>query len=284
MTMKKKIMILLIFQNICYLLFSQQFSTKLYLQGINGGKDTLEVGYDPTATRGIDAIFGETNYLSSISNSKFQAFIVDPSILNQTPFLLKKQILNTYSGWVENGALGIIVPYDSLPIAVSWDKSLFENTERDYSLITDWTMGGWFDAGTSTFKSYLKDVSSVQIPKTVSNYTYNDGVQQHLMYIFYLAFAKEENILSGFKTTKINSNLQIYPNPASDFILINNKSIENIKQIKVFTLDGLIIEIVNGSQTKINCSNWANGLYIIKFEFEFESNKKMSYSKIQIKK
>jgi len=278
--MKKIIITLLFLQNICYLLFSQQFSTKLYFQGINSGKDTLEVGYDPTATRGIDAAFGEVNYLNSISSNKFQAFIVDPSIINQSSFLLKKQILNIYSGWVENSALGIIVPFDSLPVTVSWDKSLFENTERDYSLITDWTMGSWFDAGSSTFKSYLKDVSSVQVPKTVSNYTYDDGVRQHPMYIFYLAFAKLENILSCYKTIQSNNDLHIYPNPASDIISIDNKSIENIKQIKVLTLDGQIIESIKGSYTKINCRNWANGLYIV----EFELNNKTIYSKIQIKR
>lgn len=278
--MKKIIILSLILQSLCCYLSSQQFSTKLYLQGINNGKDTLEVGYDPNATKGIDVNFGEINYSNPFTHNKFSAFIVDPSIIHQSSFFLKKQILNTYSGWVESNALGIIVPYDSLPVTVSWEKSLFENTERDYSLITDWTMGGWFDAGSYTFKSYLKDVSSVQIPKTVSNYIYDDGVQQHSMYIFYLAFAKEENFISGFNSTKSNSNLQIYPNPASDFILINNKTIDNIKQIKVLTLNGGIIEIVNGSQTKIDCSKWANGLYII----EFELNKKLVYSKIQIKK
>ena len=278
--MKKIIILSLILQSLCCYLSSQQFSTKLYLQGINNGKDTLEVGYDPNATKGIDVNFGEISYSTPLAYNKFSAFIVDPSIINQSSFFLKKQILNTYSGWVESNALGIIVPYDSLPVTVSWEKSLFENTERDYSLITDWTMGGWFDAGSSTFKSYLKDASSVQIPKTVSNYIYDDGVQQHSMYIFYLAFAKEENIISGNKGILSNSSLSIYPNPTSFFINVENKSNEDIKQIKVFTLEGQIVECTDGSKAKIDCSKWTNGLYIIGIEL----NDKTIYSKIQIKK
>ena len=279
--MNKRIIILITFQNLCFLLFSQQFSTRIYLQGISSGKDTLEVGYDPTATRGIDSAFGEINHSKPVVNNKFSAFIVDPSIIHQTSFFLKKQILNTYTGWVEGGALGIIVPYDSLPVTVSWDKSLFENAERDYSLITDWTMGGWFDVGTSTFKNYLKDISSIQVPKTLSNYIYDDGIQQHPMYIFYLAFAKKENIIAGFEGFLSKSNITIYPNPASHYIYIENIDTDDIKHIKVFTLDGQLVECINGShEAKIDCSSWINGLYII----GIESNKKTTYSKIQIKK
>lgn len=278
--MKKKIILLLIIQNLCYLLFSQQFSTKIFLQKIGSGKDTLEVGYDPTATRGVDTFFGEINNSSPITTNKFSTFIVDPSIINQSTFFLKKQILNTYSGWVENGALGIIVPFDSLPILVSWDKSLFNNAERDYSLITDWTMGGWFDAGSSTFKYYLKDTSSVQIPKTASNYMYDDGTQQQPMYIFYIAFAKAENLITENKNIQSNNNLRIYPNPASHYISVENKSNEKIKLIKVLTLDGQIVETLNGLTSKINCTNWSNGIYII----GIESSEKTTYFKIQIKK
>ncbi len=262
--MNKKIILSIIFYNLCFLLFSQQFSTKIYLQGMSSGKDTLEVGYDPNATRGIDASFGEINYLNSASNNKFNAFIVDPSIIHQSSFFLKKQILNTYTGWIENGALGIIVPYDSLPVTVSWDKSLFANPERDYSLITDWTMGAWFDAGSSTFKSYLKDISSVQIPKTVSNYSYNDGVQQHSMYIFYLAFAKIDNIIASNKTSSYKSEINIYPNQSTGFIIINNKSISNITQVDIFTLNGQLVETYNHTVEKVDCSNWSKGIYMFK--------------------
>ena len=54
-------------------------------------RDTLEVGYDPTATRGVDTFFGEINHSSPITTNKFSTFIVDPSIINQNIFFLKKQ-------------------------------------------------------------------------------------------------------------------------------------------------------------------------------------------------
>jgi hypothetical protein len=162
-----KVFITLILQIICSLIFAQQFATSIYLQSFKNGKDTLEIGYGPNATRGVDVTYGEMNLIGSNLSNKFRAFIVDPSIIHQSTFLLKKQIVNTYAGWVENATLGIIVPFDSLPVTVSWNKSLFDNPERNFSLITDWTMGGWFDSGTHTFKANLKEVESVQISKTV---------------------------------------------------------------------------------------------------------------------
>lgn len=275
-----KVFTTLILQTICSLIFAHQFATNIYLQSFKNGKDTLEIGYDPNATRGVDVTYGEINLIGSNLSNKFRAFIVDPSIIQQSTFLLKKQIINTYTGWVENAALGIIVPFDSLPVTVSWNKSLFDNPERNFSLITDWTMGGWFDAGTYTFKANLKDVESVQIPKTVSNYMLTNGGQSQAMYIFYIAFAKQENIIMANRNVNYEGNIGIYPNPASEFINFTNIADKAINRINVFNTKGQLVESVIGSAAKINCSSWSNGLYFI----QFEQNATSTYSKILIKK
>ena len=57
----------LIMLQVCGTLLAQEFSTKLYFESYQGEKDTLEIGYDPSATHGIDSDFGEINYGTPIS-------------------------------------------------------------------------------------------------------------------------------------------------------------------------------------------------------------------------
>lgn len=274
--MKTRLIVLSICFSQCFL-YAQEFSTKFYLTDRNGQKDTLEVGYDANATRGVDVGYNEINFINPLNTNVFESFIIDPSLHNTNNFFLKKQILNKDSMW---GALGIIVPFDSLPIKVTWNKSQFNNAERDCSFITDWTYGGWFDAGNCSFLENLKDTSNIQINKTFSNYTYNDGIRQYPFYIFYLTFADKEDIRMGVNNIQRNPDIQIYPNPASNFIFINNKSNESIKRITIFSLNGKFVEYNDESQLKINCSKWPTGLYMLKMEF----NTKTTDSKIQIKR
>lgn len=279
--MEKKIFVTTILWNLYLIVLSQHFSTKLHIRSVNNSIDSIEIGYDADATKGVDTAFGEVDYFSPLQSNMFRAYIVNPSTeINNNTYYLRKQIMNIYSGWVENGAMGIVIPFDSLPATISWDKSLFENPERNYSLITDWTYGGWFDAGSSTFKTYMKDVSSVQLQKTASNYTYYDDNQEYKLYVFYLAFASKDNISTGFKDAPRDSDIQVYTNSSCDFILIKNKLNKLIKRLKFYTSEGKFIGIENETCTNIDCSSWPTGTYIVFVEL---SNETISY-KIQIKR
>lgn len=62
------------------------------------------------------------------------------------------------------------------------------------------------------------------------------------------------------------NNLNIYPNPARDIININSS--ETIKKVSVYNTLGVLIETmnINATNCKLNCSRYAEGLYIIKLE------------------
>ena len=55
---------LALFSLIWHLSFAQSFSFELYFEDANGAKDTLEFGYDPSATDSIDPIFQEINIIA----------------------------------------------------------------------------------------------------------------------------------------------------------------------------------------------------------------------------
>lgn len=258
-----------------FLLNAQDFSTKFYLKDKQGGRDTLELGYSGAATFGLDTQFGELSYDSPVDLSKFCASIIANGsnkelvqiIQNRELTLFsKKQIVPNRQGvYVEQNAVGIMVPFDSLPITISWDKSLFENDERDFSLITDWTIGAWFDAGNCTVKSYLKDVSSVQIPKTTSNYTYDNGVTQHAMYIFYIAFANEENVKVDVKNIQ-QPEASILVNQKNGVINIDNRSNEQIVSSEIVSVTGRKIEYDRINSQCFDISNQPDGIYIVRIE------------------
>ncbi len=225
---------------------AQQFSTKLYLENVNHEKDTLEVGYDQKGTFGVDEEFGEIEQKDVIPSNKFQAFIVNIkrpteydniNEYNKKDIFFKKQIVGINKGWRVNGAFGVIVPFDILPITVSWDKSLFQNSERDYSVITDFHPGCWFDCTdeSTSFLEQMKEISSVTIPERTirPRVYYDDGTTKHPMYIFYI-------------------------------INIEKKPNDNIEFIEVFTLDGRSMKKINKPTTKIDCKDWKEGLYILK--------------------
>lgn len=74
-------------------------------------------------------------------------------------------------------------------------------------------------------------------------------------------------ILSGIEETDIILSLSAYPNPTSDFVILNikNLNIQNMSYI-VFDGNGKLIEKqkINSSQTLIDMANLANAVYFLK--------------------
>jgi hypothetical protein len=284
--MKKILISFFISQCFIFALYSQQFTTKLFLQNAKGEKDTLEVGYDPNATEGVDVAFGEKTYTSPIDTTHFKAFIV--SRTHGVSSFLKKQIIGTYVGWVESNAISIVFPYESSPVDISWDNTSFNNPERDYSLITDWPLGGWFDASGNWIPKLInmKDSSTVQFnsggtPSELASmkqlgYVYSENGNQIPLRTVYLAFASKDNFF--LDVNEINSDLLVktYPNPVVTKLNIQKSEQLNIKSITITSLDGKIIKKYIGSVSEIDCSNMSRGLYLLAIEL----NTKTLYKKI----
>jgi len=254
----------------------------LYLTDKNGQKDTLEVGYDPNATNEVDAAFGEINYSSPINSDKFQAFIIGQCWLCnnflQNPYYLRKQIMKPSSYYISEGAIPIVFPYESLPVTISWDKSVFVNVDRDCSIVTDWQPSRWFDVSGDwgITLAHMNVDSSIQFSEVNSstvletmkasgfNYT-NNGTQYPLRTI-YMAFSNRN--INAIGEIKSDNQIQIYPGMVKNQLKIKNTSSQFIKTIRIQSLDGKFIRILNGSDKEIDCSNYIKGVYFIDFEFD----------------
>lgn len=270
--MKTKIIILFMYIS-GILLYAQDFSTKFYLTNKHGAKDSLELGYSSTATFGLDPQYGEVGYSIPVNSNKFGASIIINGSNEMLSQLIHNNEINSFSKkqivpfqqtvWIEQNAIGIMIPVDSMPITISWDKSRFDDTQRNYSLITDWTLGGWFDAGGASFLKNLKDTNSIQVKDRIANYFFSDGTNQYPMYIFYIAFGNSSNIKTDIKS--------VSKSQLTDFAIIKNGFIEikqdlniSIKQVSIYnTLGELVFQKSSNQISQINISNYKKGMYIL---------------------
>lgn len=263
---------------ICFggsLLYAQDFSAKFYLTDKHGTKDSLELGYSNSATFGIDSQFGEVGYSTPVNTNRFGASIIINEnnkalweIINyhEITTFSKKQIVPFHqTAWIEQNAIGIMVPVDSLPITISWDNSQFIDVQRDYSLITDWPVGGWFDAGDGSvsFLKYLKDNSSVLVDDKTVNYIYTDGTNEYPMSVFYIAFGNSDNIKTALKSV---NEVQM-----ADFLVMRDGLVEfkdnisiNVKSASVYNVLGELVYNKSINQTsKINIGEYPKGVYVL---------------------
>ncbi|MBW7674000.1 T9SS type A sorting domain-containing protein [Chryseobacterium chendengshani] len=88
-------------------------------------------------------------------------------------------------------------------------------------------------------------------------------------------YLRTQNVLGIVETENINSDIQIFPNPVSDVLLIKTK--DKIKETKVYSIDGKLL--ISGDTNEIHVENLPLGNYIL----EVISNKNI-YNKKFIKK
>ena len=280
--MKTNIIILIL--SFCgALLYAQDFSTKFYLTDKHGAKDTLEIGYSSNATFGLDSQYGEVGYSTPVNINRFGASIIISDSTENLYEIIRSQEITAFSkkqiipfqqsAWIEQNAIGIMIPANSLPVTVSWDKSQFSDTQRNYSFITDWRVGGWFDAGGASFKENLKDTESIQINDSIRNYVYldglyiySDGTNEYPMYLFYVAFANYETIMNGVEDVKADKPIVIYPSITNNYVYVKNRTANRILKTKILSLSGKLIETIEDNSTIIDLSNYPIGIYLLSIE------------------
>jgi hypothetical protein len=118
-----------------------------------------------------------------------------------------------------------------------------------------------------TNTTYMQSDTTFTVP---SSGTYYLGFQCNSAANEYNLYLDDINItdVTGIKENSYSANVNVYPNPAKN--VLNISSTENISNVKMMNVFGQIIfsNNVNGNNTVINTSDYAEGVYYIQMQTE----------------
>lgn len=82
----------------------------------------------------------------------------------------------------------------------------------------------------------------------------------------------EKFSLTASNISDINENIQLFPNPGHDFVVIENNDQQPIISIDIMDMSGQILEKLspekNQSSYRVNISSLSKGAYLIRLIFE----------------
>ena len=100
--------------------------------------------------------------------------------------------------------------------------------------------------------------------------TNNDGEADYL----------QDTVMLAVDSNVVNHGLSVYPNPATDILYIEHKSGENVSNIAVYTVNGVLVKNVasNRAMTTLSIADLQSGIYFVKVEM---GNKIFNYKFIK---
>jgi hypothetical protein len=263
--MKESIILLLIGLINSINCMSQEFSFPMYFEDAVGNKDTLVFGYDINATDSIDISLGEKDINAVKFDNVFEVRISDyyRMAFFELPFLTKRQILmNNCSINNYPYVSAILVKCKNYPLKIKWDKTVFADSCNNYTFITDWNPGGWFDAG-GGYRFFLKDTNNCTFQLESQSYIYKiSGATADTVGLLYFAIASKKSYgqITEVKLAK-GAEIQVYPNPIKDKLMIKCNLISHI-EVSIYDLLGNCLFFKN-NVNEVDMTNIPKGLYFI---------------------
>lgn len=284
--MKRYFLFLLSALSIFHVSFSQDFSTKLYFKDGIGNVDSIKVGYSTIAGDTLNNLLGEKKLLDSQIDTTFFVGISDVLItVNETEtakFRSKTKYVNTNCpDYIRFINVDLICK--NYPLTISWDKKIFQDSNRSRSFIIASHPGGWFDVGEQAH--WLSTSDSVMYYTTnlandySKNYLYEvgdyyiDSIHSRPVKIWrlYVDFASSNFNLAVRETNK--SGNEIFPNPCKNFLNIKSDQ-SNAKFYQIIDLTGKLLhnESYIGFNKCIDVSDLSKGIYLLKIIYREKVN------------
>jgi hypothetical protein len=208
----------------CCLLQAQAFRFELWFEDAAGQRDTIALGYDDEATWGIDPQFGEVDIKSHPLGDSLEVRLAyyeygtlgcDETMFDPTLFHTKTRIYpGECAATFEEEASMIIIVNAVFPLRMSWDRSLFQDSCRNQSFVTDWLPGGWFDAGCSLNDIiFLSEREEFMLTPADEYYM---ATPSDTAYMYFMAFRGDAHVGSNTRSPYYRTEISLFPNPSSD--------------------------------------------------------------------
>jgi len=242
--------------------WGQEFSFSMYFEDAAGNRDTLVLGYDPTAKNDINLQFGEENILYEPytkdldvrTGSFFIGYSWPDSFLTKKHFMPK--VCNTKLGPF---AGNIYVYCKHFPLRVSWDP-VFDDDCNRYSFIADWGPDSWFDCMVNGDQGpfFMKDSASVTFSYLNRTVQYGNVNLNMLYYSIWYS--------PDLGTRKIAPEKPlIYPNPAKDILYVQT-GVGEFESAQIRDLTGRIV--LTSSHNPVQISTLRKGAYLLEVKIK----------------
>lgn len=261
-----------------------EFSFDLYFEDALGNRDTITLGYDPLATDGIDAQFGEENIISQPWDSVFEVRISDyydkNAVDEQVSFNSKKCIQNKLSQpFFKTNRIEIDIHAKHFPIRITCDSTDIESSERRGTFITSMLPGGWFDTGGFVNDLFYQPQFLIDMPRYESwpYYPFNSFYLEasDSVYVCWAVIADSNTNTSNVLENKLENKIEVYPNPVFNN---SNLHISSGDYYNLCNIQGNLIKHGGIENKSINLENIPPGVYYIKVE----KDRKFTTSKLII--
>jgi len=267
----------LLFTVLCCLFFivsrAQEFSTAIYFENEDGLRDTIVVGYDPMATTGMDSVFQERDIIDEaydgldIRVTRLCDFCLDDlnfeeDCLFQTKVNIVPKECNLFLDQRANysSVMQIIIPNKQLPLQINWDSSQFNNPCLGASVLTDWTVVGWWDLKChdgflGIFR--MSSISNAYMELPAGEQIIND--QNDTFSILQLGLLHRDIGVNNEELELFEEEFSVFPNPVRDFLQVAHIPFEHYN---LYDRYGKVV--LSGSvQNQINMTPMQQGLYFL---------------------
>lgn len=122
-----------------------------------------------------------------------------------------------------------------------------------------------FNTGQPTAGLVLSGAANTPSSSTTTTQSYLTGMPSSgITY----RFTPSNLSTNSFKTT---NTFQIYPNPASDYLAINNNLNQKIEKVAIVDYTGKVVQTIVSNFEKINIITLENGIYMVEISGNFKS-------------
>ena len=253
----------------------QTFSFPMYFSDALGNKNTLVIGYDINASYGIDSAFGEENIITEPMDSVFDIRLTNYMDRNNDHLPVdihtKKQIIKYHCFTSLYHQIELDIKAKHWPVTAYWDRTLFSDPCRHWSVFTGVSPGGWWDTGcpSSLDVLNLNSIDSVTFTSNRMNdlndsYDYvTDGGDT--LDVFWITFSHRKIEKGSVKDLRDARNfISVYPNPAGEKI---NFKLEmpsfNPKRVEIYNSLGQMV-LQSDQWVDLDISTLTSGIYFAK--------------------
>lgn len=265
-----------------------EFTFTLHVEDAAGNQDSVVLGYDhsfitldTTINTQIGEIRSDTNYDSIFEVKIHKFFLPGASISAGAGLPYAKKLIAGYDGnctqpyIIQTYPIFISVYSTHFPLTFRWQQSAFSlPCNKGTLLFSTWkwldypNMYDFMPTFLSNSDSFVENFTTLPLYSYDKAIVYLNNGQQDSVSIFNITFANDRNNI-GITNMQTN-NIQVFPNPATDYLEIASKE-QEIKEASLSNMLGqeLPLQLEGSYPTRVDISELPPGIYSLRVHGQY---------------